>query len=234
MKIQRFIGNFDLSQKSLEISDKNFINQIKNVFRMKAGNIIFLIDGKSEEAEAEIVKISTDQINLKILNTRKNENESPVYGILYASILKKQNFELVAQKAVETGIKEITPLITARTVKTEIDQERLKKIIKEASEQSERGILPKLSLPMNFKEALEISKDNDANFIFDQIGALAAKDIKVKAGNKIGIFIGPEGGWTEEELALAKNKGFVIVSLGKTILRAETAAIIASFLAENL
>ncbi len=227
------MGDFDLSGKELTITNRELVNQLKNVFRLKAGNIIFLADGKLKEAEAEIAKIFASQIELKILSVKENENESPVYGVLYASILKKQNFELVVQKAVEAGIKEITPIIAARTIKTGISQERLKTIIKEAAEQSERGILPKLNLPLNFKEALEIAKSNDANFIFDQIGLLAAKDIKEKSGNKIGIFIGPEGGWTEEELNLAKENGCKIANLGKLVLRAETAAIVASFLAEN-
>ncbi|MCL5733574.1 MAG: 16S rRNA (uracil(1498)-N(3))-methyltransferase [Patescibacteria group bacterium] len=233
MKTQRFIGDFDLSQKSLEISDKNFINQIKNVFRMKPGDLIFLVDGKSKEAETKISEISAAGIKLEILNAKQNENESPVYGVLYAAILKKQNFELVAQKAVEAGIKEITPIIAARTVKTEINPERLRVIIKEAAEQSERGILPKLNLHLSFKEALETAKENSSNFIFDRIGLSSAKDIKLKPESKIGIFTGPEGGWTEEELRLAKDYGFKIINLGKTVLRAETAAIIASHLIEN-
>ncbi len=228
------MGDFDLSGERLEITGRESINQIKNVFRLKPGSLIFLADGKLKEAEAEIIKISANQIELKIISIKENKNESPVYGILYASILKKQNFELAVQKAVEAGIKEITPIIAERTVKTGINQERLKIIIKEAAEQSERGILPRLNLPLNFKEALEIAKDNNSNFIFDQIGLLAAKDIKAKTGGKIGIFIGPEGGWTEEELSLAKENGCQIANLGKLVLRAETAAIIASFLVENL
>jgi len=132
------------------------------------------------------------------------------------------------------------PIISKRTVKLNLRQDRLKKIIKEAAEQSNRGVVPILHEPLDFKKALEHALNNDLNLLFDPAGlnlcpfgtSPAGREIrKLKAESlKLGIWIGPEGGWDEEELQLAKEKGFKIVSLGKLFFRAETAAIIASYL----
>ena len=148
-------------------------------------------------------------------------------------VLKKENFEWAVQKAVEVGVKEITPIITARTVKLGLNKDRLKKIIKEAAEQSGRGILPKLNEAIIFDEAIKSAKENDLNLFFN----IGGKNVQHSMSNisKIGIFIGPEGGWDEEEIKKAQSSnGFTIVGLGKTILRAETAAVIASYQTVNL
>ena len=123
-------------------------------------------------------------------------------------------------------------------------KERLEKIIKEAAEQSGRGVIPVLNETLDFKKALEkesvkSANKNDLNIIFDSTGKPLFKLSTCEVNNlkklaRIGIFVGPEGGWTEKELALAKSKNFKIISLGKLTLRAETAAIIASYLAVNL
>src|SRR3989338_11038014 len=238
MRLNRFIGNFDLSKKELSITDTGFINQAKNVLRLKASDKIILCDGNLNEALAEIINLNKEFAELKILESYKNQNESDNYVVLYCPILKKENFEWAVQKAVEVGVKEITPIITARTVKLGLNRERLEKIIKEAAEQSGRGILPKLNEAIDFDEALKSAKENGLNLFF-QAGYL---DIVHKWADrlkyrqcKIGVFVGPEGGWTEEEIKKAQSSnGFTIVGLGKTILRAETAAVIASYQTINL
>jgi len=237
MRLNRFIGNFDLSKKELSITDTGFINQAKNVLRLKASDKIILCDGNLNEALAEIINLNKEFAELKILESYKNQNESDNYVVLYCPILKKENFEWAVQKAVEVGVKEITPIITARTVKLGLNRERLEKIIKEAAEQSGRGILPRLNEAIDFDEAIKSSKENGLNLFF-QAGYL---DIVHKWADrlkyrqcKIGVFVGPEGGWTEEEIKKAQSSnGFTIVGLGKTILRAETAAVIASYLSLN-
>ena len=147
--------------------------------------------------------------------------------------MKKENFEIAVQKAVEVGVKEIVPIITARTVKFGLNKERLEKIIKEAAEQSGRGILPNLNEAIDFDKAIIEAKNKNEVNLFFQIGypPLGHSMSKFK---KIGVFVGPEGGWTEEETKIAQSNGFTLVGLGKTILRAETAAIIASYLTANL
>ena len=232
MRPHRFIGNFDLSKKELFISDADFINQAKNVLRLKTGDELILCDGKLDEAVAEISLLTKDKVELAIIETRKNENESENHVSLYCSILKKENFEIVVQKAVEVGVKEIAPIIAVRTVKFGLNYERLNKIIKEAAEQSERGILPKLDEAISFDEAVKQAKSaNDLNLFFQAGYPLLGHSMsKLK---KNGVFIGPEGGWTEEEIKIAQSNGFTFVGLSKTTLRAETAAIVASYWAIN-
>src|SRR3989344_3618333 len=143
MRLHRFIGDFDLSKEYLKISDRELVNQLKNVFRLKTGDELLLGDGKKNEALACVEEISKGSATLIIKGTLINANEPEIYGILYCSILKKENFELAAQKAVEAGISEIVPVIGKRTVKTSLNIPRLEKISKEAAEQSGRGIVPR-------------------------------------------------------------------------------------------
>jgi len=233
MRLNRFFINENLKVGNITVSDMDFINQAKNVLRLKTNDKLILGDGNSNEAVAEIVNLNKEFAELKILETCKNKNESENYAHLYCSVLKKENFEWAVQKAVEVGVKEITPTITARTVKLGLNRERLEKIIKEAAEQSGRGVLPKLNEAIIFDEAIKSSKENGLNLFFQAGYPLLGHSMS--KFEKIGVFVGPEGGWTEEEIKKAQSSNeFTIVGLGKTILRAETAAVIASYQAVNL
>ena len=233
MRLNRFFVNENLKVGNIIVSDSDFINQAKNVLRLKAGDKLILCDGNSNEAIAEIVNLNKESAELKILESYKNKNEPEKHVVLYCSVLKKENFEWAVQKAVEVGVKEITPTITARTVKLGLNRERLEKIIKEAAEQSGRGVLPKLNEAIIFDEAIKSSKENGLNLFFQAGYPLLGHSMS--KFEKIGVFVGPEGGWTEEEIKKAQSSNeFTIVGLGKTILRAETAAVIASYQAVNL
>ena len=240
MRLNRFFVNENLKVGNIIVSDSDFINQIKNVLRLKAGDKLILCEGNSNEAVAEIANLKKEFAELKILESYKNKNEpaSPAGGpekhvVLYCSVLKKENFEWAVQKAVEVGVKEITPIITARTVKLGLNRERLEKIIKEAAEQSGRGILPKLNEAIDFDEALKSAKENELSLFFQ--AGYPPLGHSMSKFEKIGVFVGPEGGWDEKEIKKAQSSnGFTIVGLGKTILRAETAAVIASYQTVNL
>ena len=137
-----------------------------------------------------------------------------------------------AMKATEAGVAEIRPLVTARTVKTGLNLERLRKIVKEAAEQSGRGVIPGVSEPRPFAEAVQDAKKHSASLFFST--EARAKDISVEpcaADATVGVFIGPEGGWTREEEEEASRAGFVLSSLGSLTLRAETAALVSVYLA---
>ena len=234
MKIHRFVGNFNFSSNKLVISEPEIFNQLRNVLRVKIGDSLILADGESNEALVKILKLTKNSVELEIVKISKNESEPDVCGILYCSILKRENFELVIQKATEIGIKKIYPLITQRTIKFGLKEQRLKKIIKEAAEQSGRGIIPVLNKTIDFEEAIKIGGKNDLNLFFDISGDKLKFESTQKAkGNNRGIFIGPEGGWSEEEIKIAKKAGFQIIGLSKLTFRAETAAIVASYLATH-
>lgn len=230
MKIHRFVGQFNLDQTNLTITDSEVINQWKNVLRLAAGEKLILADGQGYEAEATIIKLAKNLAEVTIGEKTLNQNEPDRQVTLYCAILKKENFELVVQKAIEVGISKIVPVTTDRTVKQNLRFDRLEKIAKEAAEQSGRGIVPTISKIVDFKTAITEAVDAGPTFLFD----LATEE---KFDNTsmavVSIFIGPEGGFTDSEVALAKEAGAEIASLGPRTLRGETAAIVASYLVVN-
>ncbi|TAL13886.1 16S rRNA (uracil(1498)-N(3))-methyltransferase [Patescibacteria group bacterium] len=232
MKHHRFIIDFDSSQRQVAITDKEIINQITHVLRLGKGDSITLCDGKLTEATATIISFDKKSITLAIEHIHVGERESKILATLYCAILKRENFELVAQKATEIGVSAIVPIISQRTVKLDLRHERLQKIIKEAAEQSGRTVVPMLHPAISLKDALEKLPSNHSAFFFDASGEPVKQTAQIT--KEISIFIGPEGGWDGSELALAKTHHCIIKSLGNLTLRAETAAIIASYLSVNL
>lgn len=235
MRLHRFYKEFNTKDGEIEIKDKGLINQLKNVFRLKRGGEIILFNGKGDEVLVSIKDITSDVVKVEVKKMSKNESESKNSVTLCCSILKKENFEWVVEKATEVGVKEIVPVTTGRTVKFNLNFERIKKIAKEAAEQSGRAIVPEIKEVIKFEDALKQIDKNDTNIIFDISGdSPATWKSYFQVDKNINIFIGPEGGWEDFEIEKSKEAGFKILSLGKTTLRGETAAIIASYLAVNL
>lgn len=221
MKIHRFITK--LSEENT-IRDTEIVNQIRKVLKLEPGEVICISDGIGTDYEGVIEKIGTDTIFLKNI-TKKDPLLPKKRIVLYCAILKKENFELVCQKATELGVTKIVPILTKRTIKQGLKIDRLKKIIKEASEQSGVSKIPTLSETLNFEDAItESLEENEKTILFDRSG------LKIKNSfERLGLFVGPEGGFTEEEIQYAKNSLVDIGSLGETTLRGETAAIIATY-----
>jgi 16S rRNA (uracil1498-N3)-methyltransferase len=228
MRKDRFFIEAKIKKGKLEILNKEIFHQLRDVLRKKVRDRIILFDGSGIEAEAEIKKFLENGIELEILKIEKPEMEPKIFVSLFCSILKKSNFELVVQKVTEIGVKEIVPIVCKNTIKTGLNFERLKKIAKEATEQSGRLTLPKIEKILNFKEAIEKTKNFDLKILFD-ISGKNPSSFKRRA-EKVAIFIGPEGGFDKSEIELAKKESFEILNLGKLNLRSETAAIVASFL----
>jgi len=229
MKLHRFIGNFDCGSDHIEITDADVVSQILRVLRLGVGDRLILSDGAGNECIGEIAERQKERVTIHIVERYKNTNESAVASVLYCAILKRENFELVVQKATEIGISEIVPVITQRTVKLDIKEDRLRKIIAEAAEQSGRGRVPILHAPMQFADALNDAKRNAVNLFF-ALSETSIETVDLHGKQSRGIFIGPEGGWTEEEAAAARGAGCAVVSVGPLTLRAETAAIVAVYL----
>lgn len=233
MREDRFFVDFKISKGEFEIKNKEIFHQLKNVLRKRVGDRVIVFNGGIEGvAKIRDFYFKDKKIKIEILEIKQNKREPEIFASLFCSILKKENFELVAQKATEVGIKEIVPLICKNTIKLGLNLERLKKIIKEASEQSGRGELPEILKPMEFKKAIERAKNFDLKILFDPSGEnfFKFKREKIKT---VAIFIGPEGGWDKKEIEMAQKENFEILNLGKLILRAETAGVVASFLATN-
>ncbi len=231
-KVHRFIGDFDLTQKLLTITDPELLHQMVRVLKLKTGEHVVLSNGKEIEAQGTIEAIAPKSATLALLGATKSTSEPTRHVTLFQAILKRENFELVCQKAVECGISKIVPIITDRTIKSGLNLERLQKIIREAAEQSGRAIVPELGEIISFPNAIA-SCNSSETFLFDSSGILfEAKSLNLKPNTS--IFIGPEGGFTPEEIALAKKRDISIVSLGPLTLRGETAAIVSTYLAIHL
>jgi 16S rRNA (uracil1498-N3)-methyltransferase len=227
MKIHRFIGNFSLDADRFLLRDPEIARQIAVVLKLQSGESVVLCDGKGNEAVCEITNVDRKSVEVAVKN-RRPSYVPPRRVILYAAILKKENFEYVVQKAVECGVSEIRPIITSRTIKLGINAERMEKIMKEAAEQCGRGDVPPCFSSASFSAALRQSQTNDVNYFFDAGGAPFGLGIRT---GTIGVWVGPEGGWDESEAVIAKEKGFSVASLGNLVLRAETAATVAVYLA---
>lgn len=237
MKIHRFIlPGAELPQTAnifFTISDKDCVHQIKNVLKLKPGERIVVCDGRGGEATGEICESGRGTVSIRILGYSRSLKESKRGVELYCALLKKENFDMVVQKATEIGAIKIIPLITDRTIKLNVNLSRLKKIAQEAAELSGRAVIPEITNPMQFVQAMREAVDNQLNIFFTPDGAAVSAE-KLCEKNLIGIFIGPEGGWSEQERYLAETGGLFIGSLGKTTLRGETAAIVAVYSMINL
>ena len=228
MKVHRFLTEYKEIGNNVFIENTDLIHQIKNVLKLRMGEKIILTDGVGKNIHITLTEISKDSIVGSVVE--RVISEKPSHKVhLYLSILKKENFELVAQKVTEVGVASINPIESDRTVKTGLKEERLKTIIKEALEQSGGSYLPTLEEKTNLTEALKNSPGE--KYLLDMTG-IPFDDLEEipEAGS---IFVGPEGGWTENEIHTAKDTGVQIVSTGNSTLRAETAAIISSFLFVN-
>lgn len=233
MRLHRFILDIDLGAERLDIADREATNQIRNVLRLEAGDRFIVCDGKGKEATVQIV--SADGVVVAdVLDRREVASENAARVILYCAVLKRENFELVVQKATECGAAAIVPVISTRTVKLGIKRDRLEKIAREAAEQSGRGVVPAIEDPMSLKNAITHAKDNATNVLFEP-GAppFVPTSYTLHATPSLGLFIGPEGGWDDAEVEQLRAAGYHVAGLGPRVLRAETAAIVTSFIATS-
>ncbi len=235
-KVHRFITDYTIVNDTVLINDLDLVHQWKNVLKFKIGEEVILAN-KNGEALCAIVSISKNEANLQVVSINKNKKEHTKNVTLYMAILKRENFELVVQKASEVGIDKIVPIITEHTVKTGLKYERLEKIAREASELSGRNTVPYISETIKFSDAVQ--HDNNVIKILFDISGKKPESKKLTA-ESLSLYIGPEGGFSESEINLVKSlpaeagNNFEISSLGPLTLRAETAGIIASYLAVNL
>jgi 16S rRNA (uracil1498-N3)-methyltransferase len=234
----------------ITLTDPELIHQMANVFRFKDSDKVILFDGSGSEFEAEIITISKKEIKLNILSHSAKATRD-VSISLYLSLIKKNNFELAAEKCTEVGVSEIHPIISERSEKKDLNLERLNKIVKEASEQSGRVTLPEVfevtDLETAVSQAIADGKEcvtfhtssdsSTAPNFFNRPRHQNDTPSSSDEGDSLkptAAFVGPEGGWTEKEMELFKKNNFKILSLGTNILRAETAAIAAVWSQINL
>lgn len=212
------------------------VNHIKNVLRLVEGKEIFINDRQGNDYKCIIETMDNDVIKTRIAEKLVTNSEPPVHTVLFQSLIKGEKMEFVIQKSVEIGVTTIIPMMTERcVVKLETEKklqsriDRWQKIAESAAKQSKRGIVPQVMMPLTMKDTLAYAKahlacacipyENEHSHHLK--GFLAHKKVE-----SIGIFIGPEGGFTDAEVALAMQHDVSPVTLGKRILRSETAGLV--------
>lgn len=209
-------------------------NHIKNVLRMKVGES-FLVSLDNVSHLCELAEIREDIAVAHILTENYQNTNLPIKIYLFQGLPKSDKLELIIQKAVELGAECIIPTeMTNCVVKLDNKKKaskvaRWQAIAESAAKQSKRSFIPTVHEVLSYKDALKMASELDLLLVPYECknGMEATKEAlkEIKSGMSVGIIIGAEGGFTENEIALAKENGGKIISLGKRILRAETAAI---------
>ena len=209
------------------------VNHIRNVLRMKPGEQVGIRDGISRNYVCELETIEAEEIRAKILSEDLDSSELPARLYLFQGLPKSDKMELIIQKAVELGVYQIIPVATRRAVvkldkkKEESKVKRWNAIAESAAKQSGRMVIPEVTGVMTLKEAYRHAADFDINLIPYELaeGMAETKEIvsQVKPGMQVGIFIGPEGGFDVEEVEQAIAAQIHPITLGRRILRTETA-----------
>ncbi len=216
MRLHRFYTT-EVLTPTLTYTNVLHLHQWRNVFRYEVGDSVILF-GDSFEHTYEIESIDKKSALLKEVSISPSKTQEKKFGLALA-LIKKDNFELVLEKCTELGVTDFYPFVSERSLHKMYSTERLEKILVEATEQSGWGSVPTLHTVQTFEELLSGNKCT----VFDMSGEKISTD-SFKSEEEI-VCIGPEGGYSENELALAKTKKATILSLPTGVLRAETAAI---------
>lgn len=210
-------------------------NHIIKVLRMKEGESLTLFDGDGNCVDGEIEKIENKMVFVKVIDRYASKTEPELKITLFQAIPKNPKMDLIIQKATELGVTKIVPVNTKRIVakiEKEAKIERLQKIAYEAAKQCGRAYVPIVSSPVSFDEALKMASAMDSGIIPYECEKDGKMSNYVSESTKsLAIFIGPEGGFEEAEVEKAISNGVKPVTLGKRILRTETAGLIASAVA---
>ena len=211
------------------------VNHMKNVLRMKPGEEVWVSDGEGMDYFCSVEGYEEKEAVLRVVKKEVSQTELASRLILFQGLPKGDKMEWIVQKAVELGAYSIVPFAAKRSV-VKLDQkkagkkrERWQAIAKGAAEQSKRGIVPQVQDVMSFQEAMNYAKELDVVLVPYELqeGMKATEAVisKIEPGQSVGIFIGPEGGFDESEIEQAKEAGAIPITLGKRILRTETAGL---------
>lgn len=220
----------------------SLVHQIRNVLRLGPGDHIVVLDNSGWEREVEITRVGKEHASGQVVDKRLASGEPRTKITLYQGVLKGRRFDFTLQKGTELGIVEFVPLISDRCVIASLDdvdkkRERWQRIILEAAEQSRRGRLPHLRPAMLFRPACESARRGGGLSLIpweearDMEKATSLRAVLQGAEQppfSVNILVGPEGGFTPDEVEMARQYGLIPISLGPRILRAETAGLVAA------
>ena len=232
-----FLSPEQIQNENVEFP-REIAHQISRVLRLGLDEHVQVLDGLGQEYLIELTQVEPHQVIGRVLSSTPAIGESKTKVHLLVALTQREKFEWILQKCTEVGVSSFTPLITSRSLVQKTGEiagkyVRWQKIIQEAAEQSHRGLIPMLNPIMAFHKLKPIDVDDSVAGLFfweeeNQVDLKSAlKGINVK---EINLVIGPEGGFTPDEADAAIRAGYKCVSLGKRILRVETAAIVASAL----
>lgn len=237
--MNRFFVDSECIQGDFVSVPQEVASQIRRVLRLREGEHACFLDNAGNCFECEISYPAEKQVAAQIVEKRAALGEPSCKLTLFLALTQREKFELILQKCTEAGVSRFVPMVTERTlVRSGKDvsgkAERWNKIIKEAAEQCDRGLIPELAAPVTFREALHMADDAALKLHFyENENRTTLKDlIDPIRGNipAVAMLIGPEGGFSDEETALAREAGWQTCTLGERIYRVETAAIAAAIL----
>lgn len=233
---------FFVEPNQINIPDKRVVitgsdvNHIKNVLRMKAGEELNVSNGQDgKEYRCGIVSLEEECIVCELRFIKEDNVELPARIYLFQGLPKADKMELIIQKAVELGAYEIIPVAAKRCVVKLEDKKAASKlarwqgIAEAAAKQSKRGIIPRIHEVMSFRDAVKMASDMDVRLIPYELAEGMERTRKLigalQPGQSIAVFIGPEGGFEESEIEMAEESGIESITLGRRILRTETAGL---------
>jgi 16S rRNA (uracil1498-N3)-methyltransferase len=220
------------------ISGEDYQHIVKSL-RMKIGDTIVLCDGQFDYI-SQITDIDKSKIFYNIIENKKIITEPNVKTTLYQCYPKVGKFETIVQKATELGVTRVVPVVSRYCNNVPNAESRGRKIVRcrkiaeAASKQSGRGVIPEIAEFMNFENAISECGNYDVNLFFYEMGGEKISDIPLKDAKNISLFVGSEGGFSEDEVQSADNIGCSRIHLGERILRCETAPVVALSLVMHL
>ncbi len=213
------------------------VNHIRNVLRMRPGEEITVRDGRDgREYRCGILSVEEAEVLCELRFIKEDAVELPAEVYLFQGLPKADKMELIIQKAVELGVHQVIPVAASRCVvkldekKAAARRARWQGIAQAAAKQSKRAIVPEVTEVSSFARAVEKASQMDVALIPYELAEDMARTKELleglRPGQRVAVFIGPEGGFSQEEIGFAQEKGVLPITLGKRILRTETAGLV--------
>ena len=227
-----FFANDNITTEYYTVTDEDAAH-ISRSLRMKAGESLTLCTPDGRRHECEITEVGRDDVTVRILSSTVCEQEPDVRVSLFIALMKGDKIDDVVQKAVELGAAEITPFLSARCISRPDDKSMAKKVARwqkiadNAASQSRRGVIPKVNPCIVLSDIPRAVADTDTAIVFYECGGEPLRDIIPEECRSVAIITGAEGGFEQEEIDLLSQNGVKVATLGKRILRAQTAPIAA-------
>jgi len=227
-----FVEQDQIEENGIRIIGSD-VNHIRNVLRMKQGEEILISSREGGDYHCAVETVDEQEVYARIMWKEALGRELSCQVVLFQGLPKGDKMEMIIQKNVELGVHAVVPVAMKRCVvklddkKAQVKQKRWQQIAESAAKQSKRGIIPEITKVMNYGEALRYAQSMDVKLLPYECaeGMPRTKKLlsEIEPGQKVGIFIGPEGGFEEKEVDAAVDAGFQVMTLGRRILRTETA-----------